>query len=437
MNRIPLRVRLTLPFAVAVAVVLGAMGVFVYLRVGAATLATIDANLGAQIAEVRGNAEGGRTLVDQDATDGATVAELLAGDGHVVVAQPVTLPRIAPQAPRFTSRIPGFEGHWRFRVANVRIAGAARTIIVGRSLRAREETLHHLAREYLIAAPVALLLAVLAGFWVAGAALRPVEAMRRRAAAVSADEPGRRLPVPPAKDEIRALAETLNDMLGRLESAFEHERRFVADASHELRTPLALLRAELELALRRPRSRAELEATVRSAAEETDRLSRLAEDLLLLARSDQGRLPVRPEHLDVEPLLTRVRDRFAVLGRPVVLAAGEGAVLADATRVEQALGNLVANAFEHGDGVVTLSSRTIDGRVELHVTDEGRGFPEEFVSRAFDRFTRADEARTSGGAGLGLAIVDLIARAHGGDAHLANRRGGGSDVWLSLPRAVS
>ena len=155
---------------------------------------------------------------------------------------------------------------------------------------------------------------MLAGYGIGAAALRPVEAMRRRASAVSAGEPGRRLPVPAAHDEIRALAETLNEMLERLEAAFEHERRFLGDASHELRTPLALLRAELELAVRRPRSRAELEAALHSAVEETERLSRLADDLLLIARADQGRLPVRLEPVSTRRLLETVRDRSVLRG---------------------------------------------------------------------------------------------------------------------------
>jgi signal transduction histidine kinase len=184
----------------------------------------------------------------------------------------------------------------------------------------------------------------------------------------------------------------------------------------------------------------ELQAAVRSAAEETERLSRLAEDLLLIARADQGQLPIRAERVSVPELLERVRTRFSTyaseLGRPVdVETDGEASVVADGLRIEQAVGNMVSNAFEHGDGQVVLRSRTVDGRVEIHVTDEGRGFPEAFVARAFERFSRADGARAAGGAGLGLAIAELIARAHGGEAHVANRRGGGSDAWISLRRA--
>jgi signal transduction histidine kinase len=178
---------------------------------------------------------------------------------------------------------------------------------------------------------------------------------------------------------------------------------------------------------------------VRSAAEETERLSRLADDLLLVARSDQGRLPMRHEPFDPSELIIRVRDRFAAradtLGRQLVVGSSTGSVVsADPLRVEQALGNLVDNALVHGAGSISLREQVRDGVVELHVTDEGLGFPPGFGDRAFERFSRADEARSAGGSGLGLAIVALIAGAHGGTAHLRNRQSGGADVWFTLPR---
>ena len=310
------------------------------------------------------------------------------------------------------------------------VGGGRGAIVVAQSLEPREEALHRLVREFMLGGTAALLLAILAGYAVAAAALRPVEAMRRRAAAIGASTPEKRLPVPPTRDELSRLAETLNDMLGRLQSALEHERRFVDDASHELRTPLALLKTELEIALRQPRSRDELEAALRSAADETDRLTRLAEDLLLVARADEGRLPIRLERCPPDGSWADVAARFEAPrrehGRPIVVADGpDAAVDADVTRLEQALGNLVDNALVHGDGQVVLSVRTTGDTVELHVADDGSGFPPGFVDRAFDRFSRADEARGRGGTGLGLAIVDLIARAHGGSAAVATAPGGG------------
>jgi two-component system, OmpR family, sensor kinase len=451
LSRLPIRIRLTLPFAVVMAGVLAAMGIVLYLRVGSALLANVDQNLDAQLAEAKSHAtEGRHELLDRDVSDGPTVAQVQLRDGTVVQSSPDGLRPIIPRSLRAaalagrrirtTTDLTGLHGDWRTIAAPVHARGGIAVLVIARSLAAREETLDRLRREFLLAAPAALLLAILAGYGLAAAALRPVEAMRRRAASVTADSPGRRLPVPPARDEIAALAVTLNDMLDRLEAAFEHERRFVADASHELRTPLALLRAELELALRRPRSRAEYVAAIRSASEETERLSRLAEDLLLIARVDEGGLPIRREELHGRELLDRVRERFAVrsaeLERPLTVIDGADVVFeADPVRLEQALGNLVDNAFTHARGAVALSASGTDGVVELHVTDGGPGLPDGFAERAFDRFSRPDDAREGAGAGLGLAIVDLIAQAHGGSARVGRSPGGGVDVCIVIPAA--
>ena len=311
-------------------------------------------------------------------------------------------------------------------------------VVVGAALDDRDGALASLRAQLVVGGPVVFVLAALAGYLLAGAALRPVEAMRRRAAEISASTPGQRLPVPPGRDEPSRLGETLNDMLARLEAALVRERRFVADASHELRTPLASLKTELELALMRTRRPEELEAAVRSAAEETDRLAQLAEDLLVLARADQGELPLRPSLCDVDELLGRVAERFGRrardAAREVDLRGDLGlSVTCDPLRLEQALANLVENALRYGGGRILLKAARNGERIELHVLDEGEGFPQSFLPKAFEPFSRADEARGRGGAGLGLAIVDVIARAHGGSAHAENRDGGGTDVWLSLP----
>jgi signal transduction histidine kinase len=226
---------------------------------------------------------------------------------------------------------------------------------------------------------------------------------------------------------VSRLGETLNEMLSRLEEGLARERRFVSDASHQLRTPLALLKTELELALRRARSREELEQTMRSAVESAERLTRLADDLLLLARAEEGRIPLKAEQTDVADVLLQVAGRFGVEvdADPLVISA-------DRLRLEQALTNLVDNALRHGGGNVTITARVRNGTAELHVLDEGPGFPEDFLDRAFERFSRFDAAAVDG-SGLGLAIVETIARAHDGRAHAANRPEGGADVWLALP----
>ena len=446
MSAVPIRLRLTLAFAVLMAAVLAGMGFFVYVRVGNALISSVDQSLTAQARESASHAQEGRSLVDPDAVGGATLAELVTTNGVIASSNPRNLPLLVPAADlarvadgqplRGSISLSHPSGDWRYLAVPAR--GGA--VVVARSLEPREESLHRLLRELLFASPLALLLASLAGYGLAAAALRPVEAMRRRAAAVSATSPGR-LPVPPSRDEISRLATTLNDMLGRLEAAFEHERRFVANASHELRTPLAMLQTELELALRRPRSHDELEAAVRSAAQEANRLSQLAEDLLLIARADQGALPIRAERVGVDELFATVADRFArrarERGRELEVLPASAFVSADPARIEQALANLVENALDHGAGRVDLFAVERDDIVELHVADSGAGFPDSFLERAFDRFSRSDEARSEGGSGLGLSIVALIAQAHGGSAGAANRLGGGADVWLALPRARS
>ncbi|MEO8966498.1 MAG: ATP-binding protein [Solirubrobacteraceae bacterium] len=262
--------------------------------------------------------------------------------------------------------------------------------------------------------------------------------MRRQAAEISAGDAGRRLTVPPASDEVSRLGTTLNAMLVRLEKAFARESQFVSDASHELRTPLGIVKTELELALRGARTPTELREAIRSAAEENDHVIRLAEDLLVLARANQGRLAVRRTDLDLAETLRGVLRRFepraAEQRRELHLeAAADGCAFADPLRLEQAVANLIDNALRYGNGPVTVSAGITPSGVEIHVTDAGPGFSPEFIAEAFERFTRADGARGGGGAGLGLSIVRAIAVAHAGTAHVANRSQGGADAWIVLP----
>jgi two-component system OmpR family sensor kinase len=451
--RVPIRLRLTLAFAAAMAVLLLATGLFLYLRLEAALDETINQSLRGRAddvaALVRASGSGlrdeaGSRLLEQE----ENVAQVLDPDGAILDSTPgvgdqrlltdAQLARAAQETIMVDRPpLPGSDNPLRLLATPVQGRGGPVVAVVGASVESRTEALERLLAQLLLGGPVALLLASLLGYSLAAATLRPVESMRREAEAVSAAEPGRRLPLPPADDEIARLGRTLNTMLGRLESALARERRFVSDASHELRTPLAALRAELEIALRRKRTQAEMRAAMQSAAEETERLCRLADDLLVLARADDGRLPVRQERLPAAELLTAVRERFghqaAEAGRPLEVQADDQLELqVDRLRAEQALGNLVDNALVHGRGRILLLARRRDGRVELHVRDEGPGFPPEFIDRAFDPFTRSDPARQGPGAGLGLAIVDLIARAHGGSAHAANDRGG-ADAWLEIP----
>jgi heavy metal sensor kinase len=452
MSRIPIRLRVTFFFAVAMAVVLTGAGWFVYQRVASDLSTSLDQSLRSRAQDLSALvARGGSLRATQGALieRGESFAELLDAETKVVDSTPpigrfpllsVAEADRARKRPLFVNRnfAPGLDEPARVLAVPVDRAGRRFVLAVGATRENRAETLRSLRTAFFIGGPLALLLASLGGYLLARAALRPIEAMRRRAEAISSSSLDERLPVTEAGDEVTRLGETLNEMLARIEDGVARERNFVSDASHELRTPLALLKTELELALRRGRSPAELEEAIRSAAAEADRLGRIANDLLLLARSEQGRLPLRLEPTDIGDVLETIRERFApqaeATGREVSVAADDEQVItADRLRLEQALGNAVDNALRHGAGNVTLTSTTRDGFVELHVLDEGKGFDQTFLERAFERFSRADEARGGDGSGLGLAIVDTVARAHGGSAHAANRREGGADVWLSVP----
>ena len=453
--RLPIRLRLALAFAAAMAVVLAAIGLFLYLRLGSALDQTIDDGLRTRADDIAalvrqsesGLREGGGSRL---AERGESFAQVLDLRGRVVDTTPQLGERPllsrdelarAAERPITLERgpLPGIDEESRLLGAPVLAQGQRLVVVVGSSLEGRVEALSGLRTQLLVGGPLALLAAALLGYGLAAGALRPVESMRREAAEISAAEPGRRLPVSPSRDEVARLGETLNSMLARLEAALDRERSFVADASHELRTPLSLLRAELELALRRPRSVEELERALRSAAEETERLGRLAEDLLVLARSDQGEFPILRVPLRVSDVFEGVAARFAPraeqVGRRLESSPSGGlAVAGDRLRLEQAVGNLVDNALRHGTGTVRLSAVERGGAVELHVGDEGPGFAPAFLPRAFERFSRADEARSRGGTGLGLAIVEVIARAHGGSAQAGNAAGG-ADVWMAIPKA--
>jgi heavy metal sensor kinase len=427
-SRLPLRIRLTLAFAVAMAVVLAILGAFLYVRVRDALDEQLNQSLRTR-AQAAGVAGPGRRVGDDEGfvqvLDGNTTGPL--SPEEVERAQ-----RESYFAER--ERVPGVEGPIRLFVTEAN----GTVVVAGTSLDDRDEAVSALLTQLAIGGPIALVLTALAGYAVAGAALRPVEAMRRRAQEISARVEGDRLPEPEGDDEIARLARTLNEMLARLEAGMERERRFVAEASHELRTPLASLKAELELALRRPRSTGELRAAIASAAEETDRLAALAEDLLVLARSDEGELRLDRRPIRARELLENVARRFAAraeeAGLDVEVDAPAGlAGSGDRALLEQAVGNLVDNALRYGSGTVRLEAGADNGSLSLAVSDEGQGFAPEFLPRAFERFTRADASRAGGSAGLGLAIVEAIARAHGGTASAENTPRGGARVAVRVP----
>ena len=454
MRRVPIRLRVAGAFALAMALVLAATSLFLYVRLGSHLALALDRelrlraqDLTALVRDPRSSiasagasrlVEGGESYV-QLLDKRGRVLQATSALGHRSLLSAAELARVRRETIYADLQsVPGLDEPSRLLATPVERGGRRLVLLVGATKQDRAETLASFRDELLIAGPIALVLASLAGYLLAGLSLRPVESMRRRAAEISAETPGERLPAPQTRDEVARLAETLNAMLARLEAALESEREFVADAGHELRTPLTLLRTELELALRHAESPEELREAVGLSIGEVDRLAQLADDLLLMASSGSGRLSLRLEALDASDLLASVANRFEwraeEAGRALEAQATAGVrVQGDRIRLEQALGNLVDNALRHGGGPVRLSAVEANGVVELHVTDGGNGFPAEFIGQAFERFARPEQARSRGGAGLGLSIVRTIAEAHGGEALAANHSRGGADVWICLP----
>jgi two-component system OmpR family sensor kinase len=453
LSRLPIRLRVTAAFAAAMALVLAGTSWLLYSRVASHLTTALERNLSVRAQDLQALVSQPHASLASDTGSrfiehGESYAQLVTAGGRVLDA---TSP--LGQAPLLTSaelrqalrepifagrdRVPGLDEPSKLMATPLKRSGRRLVLIVGLTRQDRDETLSSLRDELLVAGPIALLLASLAGYGLAGLSLRPIEAMRRRAEVISAEFPDDRLPVPSTRDEVERLAETLNEMLARLEAALQREREFVADAAHELRTPLALLKTELELAGRQATSLEDYREAIRASSQEVQRLVQLAEDLLVVARSDQGRLPLRLERLSASQLLGSAANRFVWRAEEerralVVDAPADLRLMGDRLRLEQALANLVDNALRYGTGEVGLSAAAANGAVELHVTDEGAGFPADFLDRAFARLTRADHARGGGGFGLGLSIVRVIAEAHGGSAHARNRNRG-ADVWIVLP----
>jgi two-component system OmpR family sensor kinase len=466
--RLPIRLRLTLVFTLSMAVLLTVTGSFVYLRLGAELQRSTDAALLAQaeaVAGALGQQGSGQQGTGQQQNafsppnaarggDLGTFAQVLGPGGRMLEPSPGpgARPAVPPSALRGSRRpayldlaVRGIEGTARI-VVLPQGAGPGRVwVVVGTSAGNRQEALSALLVLMLIGGPVTLALAAAVGWAVAGAALRPVERMRQEAEAISVSDKGRRLPIPASRDEIARLGSTLNAMIGRLEAAFERERRFVADASHELRTPLAILKAELDLARSRSRTKPELLAAVRSASEETDRLIELAETLLVYSRVEGDRMPLRREVTDLDQLLrgacSALAARAAREGVAVQVDPNMVTAVIDPLRIRQAVENLVTNALAHTPrgGQIRVSATLAGDIVQLAVADTGPGFDPRVLPRAFEPFATgpapsAGTGHPAGqGAGLGLAIVRAIAQAHGGQASAENPPGGGACVTVCLP----
>lgn len=462
MSRLSVRLRVVVASTLAMALVLTGLGLFLRGEVVSGLDGALDRTLDGRLADVAGSLAAGRTAAAAvpagEADEDTVPVQVLDRSGRVLAASPglVAMPLLTADDRASAAEddvtvdrrdiavrdddgdTDAFAARLRARAVDEDRAGSP-LVVAAASVDDRDATLRSLDTALLVGIPVALALSALLGYGLAAGALRPVEAMRRRAERIDAPS-DERLPVPPSRDEIGRLGRTLNAMLDRQAEGFRRERAFAADASHELRTPLTILRTELDLAGRGERDAGELLEALASASEETRRLERLAEDLLVLARAE-GDGPDDHATVRLRPLLEAVRDRssgaFAAEDRGLGVAAAPDAPDAVRGRVgelERAVTALVENALRHGTGDVELrAGRTPDGLVALHVLDRGPGTPDALRDRIFDRFvTGAGDRHERRGSGLGLSIVAAVAAAHGGRAGVDDRPGGGTDAWLAV-----
>lgn len=451
-HRLPIRHRLTIAFGASAAIVVAGLSVFVYTQSGASLLAAIDANLNTRAdllassvkddwpsqvnvrRELTGNVE---VYAQVDSADGRVLrsASLIRRSRLLSPAQARSLRR----ATRYSQTVPGISNVTRVLAVPVMVRQGRLVVAVGASLQDRRNELVQLAATLATAGSAALLL-ICAGAWLALAgALRPVERMRKQAAAISASSPGCRLSVTQGKDEIALLGATLNQMLDRIEESVDSERRLVDRASHELRTPLAIQRIDLDVALSGPQTIKELRDALASVSQENVHLTRLTEDLLVLSRARNGILPLRRAEVALAELLNDAGRRRGLLNSTDVQLSFEAAdciVRVDPVWFRQAVDNLIDNALRHtppGGQVKVRADRQGD-TLSVVVEDTGPGFGEAFLGQAFEPFTRltTDPEHRPGATGLGLAVVSTIARAHGGRAWAQNRPEGGARVTVTM-----
>lgn len=331
----------------------------------------------------------------------------------------------------------------RFLSQNIEVTGHAYAVQVAAPLHEVQEGLRDLIWILLATAPLVLALASMGGYWMSRRALAPVDAITLEAKAIGADNLSQRLAVPKTGDELQRLSETLNDMIGRLDQAFQRVTQFTADASHELRTPLALMRTTAELALRGKQPEKEYREALEQILSELERTSQLVENLLLIARADSGGIQLRTSDVDLTqavreaclqaaPLFQAKHIKFEhdLPDRPI-------AVKGDAQALRRLFLILIDNAVKYtpSDGSVRVSACETTSTAVVTVADTGIGIPPEDLPHIFERFYRVDKARSreQGGAGLGLSIGRWIVEGHGGTINIESQLHTGTAVSVSIP----
>jgi len=449
-RQLSLRTRMVLIAAVATAVVLALGGTVLVITLRAVLIDTaVDAGRmrAHDIATLAGEQALPRSVSPVGEDELVQVVgpgrDVLSASSNIVGRRLLELPAQRPGTSRvFTvDRLRGGDsGPYRVAAHGVETPDGAATVYVAVSIEEINETVAAAAQLGLAALPILVLLLSAAMWIVIGRTLAPVETIRREADAITGRHLDRRVSEPAQRDEVGRLARTVNAMLARLQDSAERQRRFVADAAHELRSPIASLRAQLETA-RESRRPVEWRDLTGDLLDETVRMQRLAEQLLLLARGDAGTLEARRVAVDLDDVVDTVVDRL-VVSRPVRVdrrAVEPVQVAGDPLLLEQVVRNLLENAVRHADREVHVALSRIDGDAVLTVDDDGPGVPLDRRQEALGRFSRLDGARDRdhGGAGLGLAIVADIVHAHGGrvDIGVAPLGGARFRVLLSLPTA--
>ncbi|GAC1388510.1 MAG: ATP-binding protein [Ktedonobacteraceae bacterium] len=313
---------------------------------------------------------------------------------------------------------------------------------VGQSFASVNIHMQHIMFLLLLCTPLALLFSAYGSYLLAGRAFRPIHRLTHTVHEIGAKDLHQRVPIPAAKDEVRELALIFNQMIGRLEHAFNQQRRFVADASHELRTPVSVIRSITDVALSQPSTPEEYVQVLKDINAESERLGKLINDLLALARADEALVQFDHDAVQLDLLTSDVVDSMEALAieRGITLSVGElqpATILGDAARLIQVIMSLVDNAltYTNAGGVVTLSVKTTLTHALLVVRDTGIGIASKDQKHIFERFYRADptRSRAAGGSGLGLSIVEWVVRVHDGDVSVESQPGQGSTFTVALP----
>lgn len=438
--------RLVLAVTLAMTAVLLFAGGFVYWRVDFALNRQLDQDLKAYQDDVTGEVQAGGAL-PQD-RPGLTV-QVYAIDGTLLRRSDANVARLASTAEvrravsgtpvhrDVGSMIPPSPHPYRLSSVNTQM-GSRPVVVVSAISRAKhDEALRELLLQLGFTDLLAIAAAALVGYGAARASLGPVERYRR-AVLAAGDDPARRLPVDTGRDdELTRLGHTFNGLLARIEAAQTRERGFLADASHELRSPLSILSAEIEWAQHRPRSSEQMADVLASLTTQVDQLAALANMLLDLEELHGSTSSLDPQSVQLQELIATTVAKWETVagaaGRRIDIAAPTTSVSLDRRWIDLALGNLISNALKHGSGTVHVRADSTADDTRFEVADEGRGMPEELRSTAFDRFTRAEQSRTTRGNGLGLALAKAVAESHGGTAGL----GDGSIVYLEIPSRSS